>query len=360
MKRFFYYLSVLLVPVLTSCGSRKHLIARVELPPVEADSSLSAGDSRGLPDALRPYFAFDQGSLKPVKRPQKYRPAKPAAKPQEVKTDPDRYTVKRGTRITTRTVDVSAVYDCVKRVKIYDVTHRDVPEAFEGFKLAFVADLHYESLLKADGLRQLSRLLTAQHADALLMGGDYHEGCEFVAPVMAAMGRVKTPHGTFAVMGNNDYEACYDVIVAEMKRQGMHLLEHRVDSICKDGQRILIAGIRNPFDLATNGVSPTLALNPNDFVVMLSHTPDYAEDVSIANTDLFLAGHTHGGQVTLFGLYAPVVPSRYGQRFLSGLKYNSHHVPMIITNGIGTSKKAVRMFAPAEVVMIVLHRLKDN
>ena len=108
-----------------------------------------------------------------------------------------------------------------------------------------------------------------------------------------------------------------------------------------------------------NGISPTLGLSPDDFVILLTHTPDYAEDVPVTNSDLILAGHTHGGQVTLFGLYAPIVPSHYGQRFLSGLKYNSKNIPMIVTNGIGTSQKAIRMFAPAEVVMIVLHRLTD-
>ena len=120
-----------------------------------------------------------------------------------------------------------------------------------------------------------------------------------------------------------------------------------------------MAGERNPFDLGKNGTSPTLGLSPDDFVILLTHTPDYAEDVPVTNSDLILAGHTHGGQVTLFGLYAPIVPSHYGQRFLSGLKYNSKNIPMIVTNGIGTSQKAIRMFAPAEVVMIVLHRLTD-
>ena len=61
-----------------------------------------------------------------------------------------------------------------------------------------------------------------------------------------------------------------------------------------------------------------LGLSPDDFVILLTHTPDYAEDVPVTNSDLILAGHTHGGQVTLFGLYAPIVPSHYGQRFLPG------------------------------------------
>ena len=204
-----------------------------------------------------------------------------------------------------------------------------------------------------------SRVLIDQKADVLLIGGDFHEGCQYVPPVMAALAQVKTPLGTYAVLGNNDYEACYDDIVREMRHYGMHLLEHKVDTLRRGGERILVAGVRNPFDLGKNGTSPTLGLSPDDFVILLTHTPDYAEDVPVTNSDLILAGHTHGGQVTLFGLYAPIVPSHYGQRFLSGLKYNSKNIPMIVTNGIGTSQKAIRMFAPAEVVMIVLHRLTD-
>lgn len=182
-----------------------------------------------------------------------------------------------------------------------------------------------------------------------------HEGCEYVAPVVSALAAVKVPMGTYVVLGNNDYEACYADIVRQLEAHNIHLLEHRVDTLKRDGAEILIAGVRNPFDLQKNGVSPTLALSPDDFVILLTHTPDYAEDVAITNTDLVLAGHTHGGQVTLFGLYAPILPSHYGQRFRGGLKRNSQGIPMIITNGLGTSNKNIRMFAPSEVVVIELN-----
>ncbi|GAB6867956.1 metallophosphoesterase [Bacteroides rodentium JCM 16496] len=319
--------------------------------------STQLGDTIGLPARLSPMFTFDQSDLRNVRR----QPAKGRAKKQQIKkTAPvQKAIVQRGTRITSKTTHVGSAYKGVSRIKTYDFTHRDVPAAFEGFRIAFVSDLHYKSLLKEEGLKDLVRLLIDQKADVLLIGGDFHEGCRYVPPVMAALAQVKTPLGTYAVLGNNDYEACYDDIVREMRHYGMHLLEHKVDTLRRGGERILVAGVRNPFDLAKNGTSPTLGLSPDDFVILLTHTPDYAEDVPVTNSDLILAGHTHGGQVTLFGLYAPIVPSHYGQRFLSGLKYNSKNIPMIVTNGIGTSQKAIRMFAPAEVVMIVLHRLTD-
>ena len=252
---------------------------------------------------------------------------------------------------------VPSSYAGVDRVAEYNFTHPDVPEAFEGFRIAFISDLHYKSLLKEKGLNDLVRLLNEQNADVLLMGGDYQEGCEYVEPLFAALSKVKTPMGTYGVMGNNDYERCHDKIISTMQHYGMHVLEHTVDTLRKDGQQIILAGVRNPFDLAKNGKSPTLSLSPKDFVILLVHTPDYVEDVSVANTDLALSGHTHGGQVRVLGI-TPKLVSRYGKRFLTGLAYSSDKTPVIITNGIGTSQKAIRIGAPAEIVMITLHRMK--
>lgn len=250
-------------------------------------------------------------------------------------------------------------YRGIHRVRTYRFAHPDVPAAFDGFRMAFVSDLHYKSLFKEKGLENLVGLLNDLHADVLLVGGDLHEGCEYVAPVVSALAAVKVPMGTYVVLGNNDYEACYPDIVRQLKAHDIHLLEHKVDTLKRGGEEILIAGVRNPFDLRKNGTSPTLALSPDDFVVLLTHTPDYAEDVPITNTDLVLAGHTHGGQVTLLGLYAPILPSHYGQRFRGGLKRNSRGIPMMITNGIGTSNKNIRLFAPSEVVLIELYQQKD-
>ena len=243
-----------------------------------------------------------------------------------------------------------------ERIKKYDFYHKDIPVAFDGFRIAFVSDFHYKSILQEAGLDKLVLQLQDIKADVFLMGGDYKEGCENIPELFAKLAAVKTRFGTIGVMGNNDYETCYDQIVKEMNRNGMRVLEHQCDTLAIGKEQIVVAGVRNPFNLKENGVSPTLSLKPEDFVILLTHTPDYVDDVDISNTDLALAGHTHGGQVTVFGLFAPVLPSHYGQHFRTGLKKNKAGIPVIITNGIGTSQKAIRMFAPSEVVLIVLHR----
>ncbi len=241
------------------------------------------------------------------------------------------------------------------RVKHYDFVHKDIPESFDGTSIVFASDFHYKSKFRERRLRGTVNTIARINPDIIMLGGDYKEGCENIDPLFNALGTLSPRYGTYAVMGNNDYESCYDETVRAMLRNGIKLLEHKCDTITNGNGRIIIAGIRNPFS-KENLVSPTLELNDSDFVVMLVHTPDYAQDTDISNTDLVLAGHTHGGQVTWFGLRAPIIPSKYGQRFRTGMKKNDKGTPVIITNGLGTSQINVRMFAPSEVVWIHLRK----
>lgn len=245
----------------------------------------------------------------------------------------------------------------VGRVKRYTFQHKDIPLKFDGYRIAFISDLHYKSLFTNKRLKQLVKTVNKQHPDILLMGGDYHEGCDYVPELFATLSQIETQDGALAIMGNHDYAACYNDIVDAMEQHHIRLLEHQPDTIVREGQQIIIAGVRNPFNLTENGRSPSLDLSDNDFVILLVHTPEYVEQVPITNTDLALAGHTHGGQVTLFGLYSPALHSPLEKRFRTGLKYNSEEIPVIITNGLGTSRKNVRMFAPSEVVVITLKAL---
>ena len=256
MKKIIYPVILLTLLSLASCKSKKNMVSTLPSPVLNTDS-VHADTAATVPADV---FAPDHAGLKEldVSKEKKSEPAKK----QTIAGTESADRVLREAKITSSTESVSSAYAGVDRVVKYDFTHRDVPEAFEGFRIAFVSDLHYKSLLKEQGLNNLVRLLIAQKADVLLMGGDYQEGCEYVEPLFAALSRVKTPMGTYGVMGNNDYERCHDEIVRTMKHYGMRVLEHEVDTLRKDGQQIIIAGVRNPFDLTHNGVSPTLALSP--------------------------------------------------------------------------------------------------
>ena len=164
-----YPVILLTLLLLVSCKSKKNMVATLPRPVLNSDSIYP-----DTANAIAGLFSPDHSQLKELNV------SKNKKQNTKEKTSTDTHEssdlVLRGTKITSSSVDVSSVYTGVDRVVKYDFTHRDVPEAFEGFRIAFISDLHYKSLLKEKGLNDLVRLLIAQKADVLLMGGDYQEG----------------------------------------------------------------------------------------------------------------------------------------------------------------------------------------
>ena len=254
----------------------------------------------------------------------------------------------------------SVRYAGVGRVRDYDISSPDVPAAFDGYRIAFASDFHLESRFKQRQLHGTVKALQALAPDVLMLGGDYQEGCEYVEPLLAEIARVMPPDGIYAVLGNNDYERCTDLIRSTMEQYDIHLLEEAADTICKEGSCIVVWGTnpyaeRYPTAMIRAKTRNSELITQDSYVILLTHTPDYVDDAGIANADLALAGHTHGGQVTFFGLYAPITASKYGMRYRTGMKRSRTGIPIIISNGLGTSRYPIRLFAPTDIVIVTLH-----
>ena len=254
----------------------------------------------------------------------------------------------------------SVRYAGVGRVRDYDISSPDVPAAFDGYRIAFASDFHLESRFKQRQLHGTVKALQALAPDVLMLGGDYQEGCEYVEPLLAEIARVMPPDGIYAVLGNNDYERCTDLIRSTMEQYDIHLLEEAADTICKEGSCIVVWGTnpyagRYPTAMIRAKTRNSELITQDSYVILLTHTPDYVDDAGIANADLALAGHTHGGQVTFFGLYAPITASKYGMRYRTGMKRSRTGIPIIIFNGLGTSRYPIRLFAPTDIVIVTLH-----
>lgn len=92
---------------------------------------------------------------------------------------------------------------------------------------------------------------------------------------------------------------------------------------------------------------------PEDACIMLAHNPDSVEELSDPRVGLMLSGHTHGGQVVLPLVGAPIVPSSHGQKYVSGFKQGPTTM-VYISRGIGTISPPVRLNCPPEVTFITL------
>ncbi len=240
----------------------------------------------------------------------------------------------------------------VGRVNRYSFESSRLPKSFDGFTVAFVSDIHYPSKFTRKRLSKLVRKLRELQPHLLLMGGDYVSSDEYIDELFDSVSSVKTEYGIFAVMGNHE-RARKDKIVNAMQRHGISLLNDDAVAVLSDTDTIMLAGVGDSFKVDSLTRSPSDAVADSAFTILLAHTPDYAEDVD-ARADLVLSGHTHGGQVSLLGLYTPVTNSHYGTRFNKGLNYTDASVPIITTTGVGTSRRKIRFCVPSEIVFIVL------
>ena len=241
----------------------------------------------------------------------------------------------------------------VGRVKRYGIYSEELPEAFDGYSIAFVSDVHYPSKFTRGNLAKIVSRLRRETPDLLLLGGDYVTSDIYIEELFDSISSVKATDGIYAVLGNHERRN-EEKIRQSMSLHGITLLADEAVDIRRGDEAIHVVGIYDGFKYDPSVVQPAESFPESVYVVLLCHTPDYAERTN-TTADLTLSGHTHGGQVSLFGLYTPVKNTVYGNRFLKGINETSSGSTIITTTGVGTSRHKVRFCVPSELVLVTLY-----
>lgn len=211
--------------------------------------------------------------------------------------------------------------------------------------------------------------------DVAVLLGDYvaghfwRTGTVKVADVARAAARLNAPLGVFSVNGNHDW---WDDLTARRKGYGPPLAEramadngiptlaNRAVRLAKDGLPFWLSGTDSALAIPEGGgrfesradLAQALSQVTDDApIIHLAHEPDLFVKIP-SRVSLTLSGHTHGGQVRLFG-HSPVVPSAYGNRFAYGHVFeNGRH--LIVSGGLGCSIMPVRFGMPPEITLVDL------
>ncbi|SFG63961.1 metallophosphoesterase [Methylobacterium gossipiicola] len=244
-------------------------------------------------------------------------------------------------------------------------------------RVAVLADFHVcEPFMPLDRIAEIVDATNALAPDLILMLGDYPAGDRVtirkvpLSDFARVVDVLRAPLGVHAILGNHDWwdDAAVqagerDVTEAQrvLEARGIPVMENTVLRLEKDGHPFWIAGLgdQEPFVKVGNyqgrdDLPGTLARITDDAPVLLMvHEPDIFLDVP-DRVSLTLAGHTHGGQIRLFG-YSPVIPSVKGNDFAYGhvVRQGRH---MIVSGGFGVSRVPIRIGVPPEIVLLELGR----
>lgn len=227
-------------------------------------------------------------------------------------------------------------------------TSPKIDPELDGYVIAFVTDTHD---IAPEKLERMTERINARNVDLLLLGGDYvwHDS----DGTMRIFSKIETKDGVYGVDGNHD--SLRDLMKI-MPKYGFTLLPDTGRAIRPGfylGGVTFFGG-----DKHIPSIKDALAnANPDDFVLLLAHNPDIAEMQDSSGADLVLAGHTHGGQITFLGLWAPALKmvTVYGNKFKAGWADTSHGSKVYVSRGVGTSGSSTRIFAWPQVVFVTLH-----
>ncbi len=241
----------------------------------------------------------------------------------------------------------------VDRVRRFDISIKDLPDELVGYRIAFVSDIHYGNRFGEERLARLIEAVNALECDAIVLGGDHTLGTREIAPFAKRASALKARHGVYAVLGNHDFFNGRAQSIRTLRKAGIVVLD---ETLVETPSGLVIAGINDVRDSFPAMGRFRDILNPAKPTILISHNPDASEELELADVDVILSGHTHGGQITFFG-YAPIIPSRYGQRYRSGLVWKDE-VPVIVSNGAGYGGMVFRfrLFAPSDITEITLSR----
>lgn len=256
-------------------------------------------------------------------------------------------------------------------------------------RLAVLTDLHAcEPWMGVERIRQIVARTNALAPDAVLLLGDYVVGERMKLWSRAvpnevwadALGHLRAPLGAHAVLGNHDWWSDPEIARLEADRGGstavgraleavgIPVYENNAVRLEKNGAPFWLLGLGDQWAFwtppnarprrgiqwyeGTDDLPKALAQVTDDApVVLMAHEPDIFAEVP-DRVAVTIAGHTHGGQVRFLG-YAPVVPSRFGQRYVYGHIVEDKR-NLIVSCGLGCGGIPVRFGAPPEIVMVEL------
>jgi predicted MPP superfamily phosphohydrolase len=250
------------------------------------------------------------------------------------------------------------------------IASQDIPTSFDGKRIVFVSDIHHGAALSRERVKKLVQRINDLHPDIIILGGDYTSRAEkYIQPVFDELRNLKSNYGVFGVMGNHDYFVDGDQTKKMMVRNGIKMCDNKSYWVKIQRDSIKIGGVDDPEGEGPELDSTIHDVRRKDFCILISHRPEYIKQIHTDLVDLTLSGHTHGGQVTFFGLWAPVLPSDNGlwasltfskesQKYRYGLIRTKPDIQSYITSGIGTRFPNIRFFCRPEIAVLELKRVE--
>lgn len=234
------------------------------------------------------------------------------------------------------------------QVRRHDVKIPGLPTSFDGFTILHLSDMHVD--ISQGAVQRVIELLPSVRYDICVLTGDFR-GKTFgpYAAALEGLARVRAhlKGPVYGVLGNHD-TVC---MVPGMEAMHIRMLLNEAETIVRGEQCIHLAGIDDPHYYRVDNIEKVASkIPPDEFSILLSHTPEIYRQAAHADFNLLLSGHTHGGQICLPGSIPITLDSVLPRRMGSG-PWKHHDMVGYTSVGVGTVIVPVRLNCLPEMTL---------
>ena len=234
------------------------------------------------------------------------------------------------------------------------ITLRRLPGTFEGFRIAQLSDIHISPFMPAEEIRRCVTITNRLKPDLIVMTGDFVAwDPEGEGEVVQALAGLRAPYGVFGCLGNHEsITQTEESITRLFAARDIRILRQERAPIRLRGETLNLIGVDD--SLTELQVIAPLVM-PDTVNILLVHYPSDFDRAVELGIDLTLAGHTHGGQLSLEFVHRGLSLSRLETPYVSGW-YEKPGGQLYVNRGIGTTALPIRLGARPEITVFELTR----
>lgn len=257
------------------------------------------------------------------------------------------------------TTYISSKLITVKEERIID---EKIPESFDGLKIIQLSDIHYGSTIFINDIKKLVKTINRRNPDLVVFTGDlinkdYKLKSKEQETLIKELKKIKSTIGKYAILGEEDKEQFTTI----MNQSEFTILNNSYELIYNNSNTpILLIGLNSSISGNINinqayqyFEEPTH--NSNIYTITLLHEPDSVDDIIASyQTDLFLAGHSHNGQVAI-PYHGGILKKEGANKYINEF-YQLEQSKLYISSGIGTTDNGFRLFCRPSINFFRLSR----
>jgi uncharacterized protein len=245
------------------------------------------------------------------------------------------------------------------RISNSKITLEGIPEQMKGLRLSLLGDVQVDRYTQHDKLEAMQKRLQVLDHDFLFFAGDIvTSGRDFIAQALQVVCAAEASVAKVACLGDHDFWSDSEGIAQGLQACGWEFLDNQHQVFTYRQKTVLVTGLTHIYSrtLSQPQLEAILAAAPQaDLKIILVHqpAPHLIETAERFGYHLFLAGHTHGGQIVFKPFGIPLTPSLLEGPYYSG-SYAYGDMQIVVTNGIGLTLAPLRYRSRAEISHLLI------